>query len=430
MEEGILDAVDTYGLGVSSTGRSVCSLGGRLRITLVVSGFPTLENPRRGIFNMRTRQALSSFAEVTVLFLRAWTPGRQLGRVHEVEGVTIVTAPQLPTGEVTGRRFIMAANILLFRKLGWRAVAESVHGADIIHSVDGVIGMVVSEWASRAGKRHVTQLIGSDVNIIIPRLPRVVARGWEKHLQGAICNSGDLATRFTALYPTVPNVRAIPRGVDPGIFNPVGVKLGPQATQGPVRFGFYGGFKRHAFSPPYVKGGPILLSAWKAAEQTLASAGASLLLAGPNCHSNLVASWRQGLRYPERVHIVGEVSPEKMPGYLRAVDAVLVPSFAEGLPNVCLEAAACGRGVLASAVGGIPDVVVHNETGLILDSGDVLAWATALAACSNQPERLHEMGRRGRARVQLLFDSRHYGSRLRAVYEDSLKLSLIDGSRS
>jgi L-malate glycosyltransferase len=414
--------MDTRRLGFSNTGGSASRLGDRLRVALVVSGFPTREDPRRGIFNMRARAALSPFADVTVLFLRAWAPGRCRRQVGEFAGtsITTITAPQLPAQRVLGTPFGIAANIFLYRALGWRSVRETIIGADIIHSVDGIAGMVVSDWASRVGKRHVTQVIGSDVNIIIPRLPAFVARGWERWLDGVVCNSRDLARRFSALYPSVPNVRAVPRGVDLQTFNPVGPVLGPQAHERPVRFAFFGGFMRQALDPTYVKGGTTLLSAWKDAEHELGTTGASLLLAGPACRGKLVDSWHRGLRYPDRVHVVGEVSPEQMPGYLRAADAVLVPSLAEGLPNVCMEASACGRGVLASDVGGVPDVIVHGETGLLLPPGDVRAWASALVAVSTQGDLLQEMGHRGRAWVQRLFDSRDYGTRLLALYEEAL----------
>jgi glycosyltransferase involved in cell wall biosynthesis len=118
-----------------------------------------------------------------------------------------------------------------------------------------------------------------------------------------------------------------------------------------------------------------------------------------------------------------------MPGFLRAVDAVLVPSFAEGLPNVCVEASACGRGVLASAVGGIPDVILDGETGLILPAGDVRAWTGGLVASSRQYARLQEMGRRGRLRVQQFFDSRSYGTKLLALYQDALSVTSTGGVR-
>ena len=399
-----------------------------MQVTLVVSGFPTPENPRRGIFNFRAQQALAAVADVTVLFLRAWSPGRPRQQPSEFAGVKtlIVAAPQLPV-HLLASRFSMAANVLLYRKLGWPAVRESLASADIVHSVDGGVGMVVSDWASRSGKRHVTQVIGSDINTVIPGLPSFAARGWERWLHAVICNSRALEARFSRLYPRVPNVRTIPRGVDPDVFTPVGPALGPQARETPVRFAFFGGFHHRALDPQYVKGGPTLLSAWREGEEELSRAGASLLLAGPACGTDLVSRWHAGLRHPARVHVVGEVAPSEMPGFLRAVDAVLVPSFAEGLPTVCVEASACGRSVLASAVGGIPDVILDGETGLILPAGDVRAWTGGLVASSRQYERLQEMGRCGRLRVQQFFASRSYGTKLLALYQDALSVASTGG---
>jgi Glycosyl transferases group 1 len=98
--------------------------------------------------------------------------------------------------------------------------------------------------------------------------------------------------------------------------------------------------------------------------------------------------------YPERVHIVGQVSPADMAGYPRAADPVLVPSFEEGLPNVCMDAGSCGCAVLGGAVGGIPDMINHGETGLVLPAGDPRAWSDALVSAGRQSESLREMGQR------------------------------------
>jgi glycosyltransferase involved in cell wall biosynthesis len=368
---------------------------------------------------VRALQALSALADVSVLFVRAWMPGRRR-RQRDVANpnVLMITAPQIPERFFPG--LSAAANIVMYRAFGWAVARQLIENSDIVHSVDGVLGMIASAWVSKASKCHVTQLIGSDVNIIIPRLPPMIAKGWTTGLRGVICNSHQLAKRFCALYPGVPNVRIIPRGVNPDLFDPRGLALGPLAQERPVRFAFFGGFKKQALEPEFVKGGPTLLRAWKEAEGKLASSGASLLVAGPYSSSDFVRRWHATLHYPERVHIVGQVPPAEMPGYLRAADAVLVPSLEEGLPNVCMEAAACGRAVLGSAVGGIPDVILNGETGLVLPPGDVHAWSAALISCASQSDLLHQTGQRARARVQQFFDSRDYGARVVAVYEAAL----------
>lgn len=75
-----------------------------------------------------------------------------------------------------------------------------------------------------------------------------------------------------------------------------------------------------------------------------------------------------------KVDFSGWVSPQGIPEAMRAATLVLVPSFAEGLPGVAIQAAAAGRAVLASPVGGLPEVVRDGETGLLVDlNGDTLA---------------------------------------------------------
>ena len=62
---------------------------------------------------------------------------------------------------------------------------------------------------------------------------------------------------------------------------------------------------------------------------------------------------------------LGSVAYERMPAVYEAIDALVLPSHTEGLPRVLLEAAATGRPVVATRVGGVPEVVVDGETGLL-----------------------------------------------------------------
>jgi len=397
----------------------------RLKVALVVAGLPTPDDPQRGIFNLRALQALSCISDVKAIFLRAWVPGRPRRTVSRCGATEVVTVavPQLPARRVGAPA--IAANILLYRSLGWSAVRDVITRSDIVHSVDVVVGMIVSNWANRARKHHITQAIGSDVNTIGPRIPPAVSEGLRRHLHGAACNSAELARRFSVLYPSIDNVRTIYRGVDTTVFEPGGVQLGPQARTAPVRFAYFGGFRRHMLPRPGtdIKGGFTLLSAWKEAEEELPK-DASLLLAGPDAEDAVMGEWRRSLRQPERVHIVGQVAPTEMAGYLRAADAIVVPSLEEGLPNVCVESAACGRAVIGSETGGIPEVVRDGETGVILPRNDVKAWRHGLIAYARQPELLREMGRRGRAAALTLFDSRNYGPKMLDLYETALGLPL------
>ena len=71
------------------------------------------------------------------------------------------------------------------------------------------------------------------------------------------------------------------------------------------------------------------------------------------------------------VNFVGEVPPERVSDYLQRARMFVLPSVSEGSPNVILEAMALGVPVIATAVGGIPDLIKHGETGFLTQPGNV-----------------------------------------------------------
>jgi len=70
------------------------------------------------------------------------------------------------------------------------------------------------------------------------------------------------------------------------------------------------------------------------------------------------------------VKLTGWVSHKDIPLYLNELKLLILPSFTEGLPNIILEAMACGTPVLASPVGAIPDIIKEGETGFLLKSNE------------------------------------------------------------
>lgn len=85
---------------------------------------------------------------------------------------------------------------------------------------------------------------------------------------------------------------------------------------------------------------------------------------------------------------------------LGAAQALILPSFAEGLPMVVMEAMAAGRPVIATAIAGVPELVVQGETGWIVPAGDALGLAEAIAALAKTPaDQLAAMGQTARSRV-------------------------------
>jgi glycosyltransferase involved in cell wall biosynthesis len=90
---------------------------------------------------------------------------------------------------------------------------------------------------------------------------------------------------------------------------------------------------------------------------------------------------------------------EEVAPYYAAFDAMILPSINEGTPVSAIEALAAGRPVVATRVGGVPDVVREGEDGFLVDPGDVDALAERLARLARDPELRERLGAAGRARV-------------------------------
>jgi glycosyltransferase involved in cell wall biosynthesis len=86
--------------------------------------------------------------------------------------------------------------------------------------------------------------------------------------------------------------------------------------------------------------------------------------------------------------------------YIPWLDVMALPSYTEGLPNVVLEACAAGVAVVATAVGGVPEVVADGENGHLVPPGDAKALAGRLLAVLRDEDGGREMGECGRRRVR------------------------------
>lgn len=91
---------------------------------------------------------------------------------------------------------------------------------------------------------------------------------------------------------------------------------------------------------------------------------------------------------------------EDVPDLLQALDVFVLPSLSEGLPLSVLEAMAAGRAVVATAVGGIPELVLPGETGLLVPPSDPEALARAILALLRDRDLAEKLGSLGRERVE------------------------------
>jgi glycosyltransferase involved in cell wall biosynthesis len=120
------------------------------------------------------------------------------------------------------------------------------------------------------------------------------------------------------------------------------------------------------------------------------------------------------------VDFLGNVSPVE--GVLGAGDVFLLPSQEESFGLAALEAMACGVPVVASAVGGLPEVVVQGQGGFLFPLGDVQAMAQKVLELLQQPQELARQKALARARAQA-FAQDQVVSRYEALYHSLLSPS-------
>ncbi len=121
----------------------------------------------------------------------------------------------------------------------------------------------------------------------------------------------------------------------------------------------------------------------------------------------------------DRIIVTGWLSAEGVQKEIARCCAMVLPSFAEGLPVVLMEAFALERPVIATAIAGIPELVEPGISGWIVPAGSVDALAAAMRdVLSATPEKLADMGCAGAARVRECHDQRKEAQKLEALIEN------------
>ena len=345
-----------------------------MRILVVTSQFPIAGEPNRGRPILQTVRALSRRAEVRVIspvarYPRWARPRSYLFRAadpaHAVPGcdVRYVEYPALPA---------------LSRPFNGWLCARTLHAPLREFAPD----VVLSYWlypdaygamraAQRAGVPLVVGARGSDLRVrdaISQRLTRPVLHAAQRILVVSE-DLGRVAVRDYGADPA--RIRAIPNGCDAAIFHPQ------------PREAARAGLDVDAEAELVVYVGRLVpekgLRELLDAATMLAPQRPRLLLAligdGP---MRAELEGRLAADPSLRVALPGALGPQEVARWMAAADLVTLPSYSEGHPNVLVEALACGRPVVATPVGGIPEVV-DADCGVLVPVRDPAALAAGLA---------------------------------------------------
>ena len=345
-----------------------------MRLLIVTSQFPIAGEPNRGRPVYQTIRELSRLATVRVIspvatYPRWAQPRSYLFRASDdtqtVEGcdVQYVSYPALPA---------------VTRPLNGWSCARALHAPLKAFAPD----LVLSYWlypdaygamlaARKAGLPLVAGARGSDLRVR-DAISRGLTRPVVRAAQRLLVVSEDLGRVAVENYGAdAARIRTIPNGCDASLFHP--------ADRSAARTCL--GLADDAEVVTYVgrlvaeKGLRELLDAYR----TLSTARPRLrlVLVGEGPMREEIAARLAG--DPSlQVTLAGAQPPAEVARWMAASDLVTLPSYSEGHPNVLVEALACGRPVVATPVGGIPEVV-DAESGILVPARDAAALANGLA---------------------------------------------------
>lgn len=267
---------------------------------------------------------------------------------------------------------------------------RAAHGYGLLHGFYAVhAGYVAATVARTAGLPCTVSLRGNDLDRGMFHGPRLPFLLWTlQHATALMGVSQEILAKAAALCGRRDGLHLVRNGVDAAVFAPGAPSTELDGAPRPW-IGFAGELRLK-------KGLPVLQEIAARTSGTLAWIGGVRADERP-----AVAEWRR--REPAAAARVREIAyvadPARLAALYRAMDLMVFPSLWDGLPNALLESMACGRAVLACAVGGIPEVVRPGEDGVLVPPHELHRFASEALRLAGDVDSLKKLGTSARARV-------------------------------
>ena len=354
-----------------------------LRVLAITKIFPNAIEPLSAPFNRQQFAALAQHCHVDVMATIPWFPGAGLLGTRSSAGA--LTA--VPRRETIDGLAVTHPRTLFVPRLA-HATWGPLYAASIaphLARYRGKVDVVLGSWAypdgfaailaaKLLGVPCVVKLHGSDINAIaqLPG-PRRLLRWALPKATRVVAVSRALADATVALGVSRDRISIVMNGVDASLFHPrdraaARAELG--LTHAPLAV-YVGNLKED-------KGVLDLAAAWARVTAEMPEARLVVVGGGP-ARAALEAALGDTAR------VIGPQPLDRIPVWMAAADVLTLPSHAEGTPNVVLEALASGRRVVATNVGGIPDLITSDELGALVSPRDPAALARALTLALRTP---------------------------------------------
>ena len=346
-----------------------------LNVLVVTNLYPNRAEPERAPYNRQQISALLAHARIRVVAPVFWTAPRARAVAsagpETWEGIQVhhplyVYPPRV--GRATHGVFYWASIARTLDRLWRQEPWDVLYGTWLFPD-----GVAVAKASRRYGRPFVLRAHGSDVNEVATHpVRRALIHRAVRRAAAVVVVSRALRDRLISLGATAEKVLLLYNGVDTKRFRPLDREWARRTLGIPEdhRLLLFVGNLKEAKGPGiFVEGMARLI------RNGVAAAGC---LVGEGPYRAALEEKIRTCRLGERIRLAGSVEHHEMPTWYAAADAVCLPSLMEGVPNVVLEALACGRPVVATAVGGIPEVM-DGTCGHLVPSRDPVAVANGLA---------------------------------------------------
>jgi len=375
-----------------------------MKVLVLTDLFPTPQNPNHGIFIYQWAFHLAQKCDLTVY------------QVIFRERIRPVSDPDLASFRENFRSnqcFAWTQRIKMIDRFDriWRRslqfyrqvetdLASSIQEFDLIIGQMGCPGGYAAvRLAKKYGKKSVVGLRGSDVNTYLSR--PVLKRFMRRSLNQAdrlVTVSAALKTELLRRGYSESKIGVIYNGVDETIFHPLDQLESRRKLHLPPELKyllFIGALSRR-------KGIDLLLSAYKKINRL----DLKLILIGQGNDKYLIDEFIKEYALSDRILLPGTIPHIQLPVWYAAADVIVLPSLAEGVPNVILEAQAMGKPVVASAVGGIPEIIIEGKNGNLCQPGDLESLIQGLVKAlsgsqESKPEQIFTWQDNSRSYLQI-----------------------------
>jgi glycosyltransferase involved in cell wall biosynthesis/peptidoglycan/xylan/chitin deacetylase (PgdA/CDA1 family) len=362
-----------------------------MRLLFLSNIYPTPVDPAKGIFNHHLLASLSQGHQIQVVAPIPWIDECTYRRKQGLWLRAIQRSRWLDGIEVSHPRYYYPPRLLRnqYSWFYWFSVRSTLlpmfrrEKPDVVLShwahPDGEAAL----WAARRADAPVVIIVGgSEVHQLAKqsRRRRCIARVLQE-ADAVIAVSEDLKSQLIGWGIAAEKLHVVPRGVDSDLFTP-----GNQ-SEARRRLGIAveGNVLVWVGRMVPVKGLDVLLQACTRLVESVIPFRLYLVGKGPLEHE--LRQSCQSLGLMDRVFFPGPCSHQELGDWYRAADWTVLPSRAEGIPNVLRESLSCGTPFVASNVGGIPELACYGPNRLVPPE-DAAALADALAAALTEPRRL------------------------------------------